>query len=80
MIVLPFASKFIVVEDVLVLFGNKVRETRKEKGLSQERLAELAGLDRSYMGRIERGEKNISLTKLYQISHALDVSPADLLI
>lgn len=57
----------------LVNFGNRVREIRKEKGLSQEALASLADIDRSYMGHIERGEKNITLTKIYQISAALNV-------
>ncbi|MDY0207918.1 MAG: helix-turn-helix transcriptional regulator [Pseudomonas sp.] len=57
----------------LVDFGNRVREIRKEKGLSQEALASLADIDRSYMGHIERGEKNITLTKIYQISEALNV-------
>ena len=57
----------------LVGFGNRVREIRKEKGLSQEALASLADIDRSYMGHIERGEKNITLTKIYQISEALNV-------
>ena len=60
-------------------FGNKVREIRKEKGLSQEQLASLAGLDRSYMGHIERGEKNITLTKIYQIADALKVQASQLL-
>ena len=59
--------------DALVAFGKKVRSMRKEKGLSQEAFAALAGIDRSYMGHIERGEKNITLTKIYQISDALKV-------
>jgi len=59
--------------DALVAFGKKVRSIRKEKGLSQEAFAALAGIDRSYMGHIERGEKNITLTKIYQISSALKV-------
>jgi transcriptional regulator with XRE-family HTH domain len=58
----------------LVAFGEKVRQIRKEKGLSQEALADLAGIDRSYMGHIERGDQNITLTKTYQISEALRVS------
>lgn len=62
----------------LVMFGQRVRELRKSKGLSQEAMAALAGLDRSYMGHIERGEKNITLLKIYQISEALDVEVADL--
>ncbi|BCK26926.1 helix-turn-helix transcriptional regulator [Vibrio cholerae] len=63
----------------LVAFGEKVRKTRKEKGLSQEALADLAGIDRSYMGHIERGDQNITLTKIYQISEALRVSVSDLI-
>lgn len=63
----------------LVAFGEKVRQIRKEKGLSQEALADLAGIDRSYMGHIERGDQNITLTKIYQISEALRVSVSDLI-
>lgn len=59
----------------LLAFGQRVRELRKEKGYSQEQFADLAGLDRSYMGHIERGEKNITLLKIYQISFALGISP-----
>lgn len=63
----------------LIAFGERIREIRKSKGLSQEALADLAGVDRSYMGHIERGEKNITLTKIYQIAGALNV-PASKLI
>lgn len=63
----------------LVAFGQRVRAIRKQKGLSQEGLAALADIDRSYMGHIERGEKNITLTKIYQIADALGVSPAQLI-
>ncbi|HDC4435719.1 TPA: helix-turn-helix transcriptional regulator [Klebsiella quasipneumoniae] len=63
----------------LVAFGEQVRQIRKEKGLSQEALADLAGIDRSYMGHIERGDQNITLTKIYQISEALRVSVSDLI-
>mgnify|MGYP000480569249 CR=1 FL=1 len=62
----------------LVSFGQRVRELRKNKGLSQEAMAALASVDRSYMGHIERGEKNITLTKIYQISDALEIDVADL--
>lgn len=55
----------------LIAFGRAIRELRKEKGLSQEAFADLAGIDRSYMGHIERGEKNVTLTKIYQIADAL---------
>lgn len=60
----------------LQAFGAKVRAMRKQRGLSQEELASLAGLDRSYMGHIERGEKNITLLKIYQISDALSLPAA----
>ncbi|MVF12328.1 helix-turn-helix transcriptional regulator [Ketobacter sp. MCCC 1A13808] len=63
----------------LVAFGQKVREIRKSKGLSQEALADIAGVDRSYMGHIERGEKNITLTKIYQIAEALNIDASELL-
>lgn len=63
----------------LVAFGQKVREVRKSKGLSQEALADIAGVDRSYMGHIERGEKNITLTKIYQIAEALNIDASELL-
>ncbi|WP_369525835.1 helix-turn-helix domain-containing protein [Neptunomonas phycophila] len=62
----------------LISFGQRVRELRKNRGLSQEAMAALAGVDRSYMGHIERGEKNITLTKIYQISDALEIEVADL--
>ncbi len=63
----------------LVAFGQRVRAIRKQKGLSQEGLAALADIDRSYMGHIERGEKNITLTKIYQIADALEVTAINLL-
>ena len=62
-----------------VSFGLKVREQRKLKNLSQERLALLCNIDRSYMGRIERGEVNITLEKIYELAKALDVTPENLL-
>jgi transcriptional regulator with XRE-family HTH domain len=63
----------------LVAFGVKVRALRKDKSLSQEGLSNLAGIDRSYMGQIERGEINLTLTKIYQIADALGVEPEQLL-
>ncbi|WP_412537187.1 helix-turn-helix domain-containing protein [Marinobacter sp. MIT932201] len=57
----------------LVAFGQQVRKIRKEKGLSQEALADLADIDRSYMGHIERGDQNVTLTKIYQIADALNI-------
>ena len=60
-------------DERMIAFGKRVREMRKSKGISQERLAEMAGIDRSYMGNIERGEKNITLKKAYEICDALDI-------
>ncbi|MGP4864224.1 helix-turn-helix domain-containing protein [Psychrobacter sp. T6-5] len=65
-------------DERMIAFGKRVREMRKSKGISQERLAEMAGIDRSYMGNIERGEKNITLKKAYEICDALDIEIQDL--
>ena len=59
--------------DIIKIFGNRIRNLRIAKGLSQERLAELADLHRTYIGAIERGEKNITLKNIEKISKALDV-------
>lgn len=64
--------------DKLLAFGLRVRYLRKSKGLTQEEMAVLAGIDRSYMGHIERGEKNVTLNKIYQITDALGIDVADL--
>lgn len=63
---------------ILKLFGDKVRELRKEKGLSQEELADKAGLHRTYIGMIERSEKNITLINIEKIAIALEISVAKL--
>lgn len=59
-------------------FGNAIQRERKSHGMSQEQLALAAHLDRSYMGRIERGEQSISFDKIIDICTALAVSPAQL--
>ena len=58
-------------------FGRRIVQLRKECGLSQEGLALRAGLDRSYMGRIERGEQSVSLDKIWEIADALGTTPGD---
>lgn len=64
---------------ILTLFGERVRVLRQARGLSQEALALAAGLDRTYIGGVERGERNISLLNIQKIAQALGVSPSDLL-
>ena len=58
--------------------GRRIREIRREKGISQEGLAALAEIDRGYMGHIERGTRNISVVKAWAIADALEVEPAAL--
>ena len=59
--------------EILVRFGQNVQRTRKERNISQEKLAELAGLHRTYIGMIERAEKNITLCNIEKIAKALNV-------
>ena len=56
-------------------FGQNLRELRLAAELSQERFAETAGLHRTYVSGIERGERNISLDNIIRVSRALDISP-----
>ena len=65
--------------NVLIQFGNNVRKQRKAKGLSQEELAFNAGLHRTYIGMIERAEKNITLLNIEKIAVALKVEIKHLL-
>lgn len=65
--------------DLTVLFGKKLRAKRKNLGISQEKLALLTDIDRSYVGRIERGEVNITLEKLYQFAEVLNCDAKELL-
>ena len=66
-------------EDVKVLFGRRVRQLRKAKGVSQEAFAHEIQIDRSYFGSIERGERNVSLDNICLIAKGLGVAPAELL-
>ncbi|ELU1435755.1 TPA: helix-turn-helix transcriptional regulator [Providencia rettgeri] len=59
--------------------GERIRNERIKQGISQESLALLTDIDRSYVGRIERGEVNITVEKLYQIANVLKCSPSELL-
>ena len=68
-----------VMMDICKKFGNKVRELRIAKGLSQEILAQKSGLHRTYIGGIERGERNISLINIEKIANVFDISMASLM-
>jgi transcriptional regulator with XRE-family HTH domain len=63
----------------LKALGQTIREARTERGLSQERLALEAGLDRTFISSIEAGRRNITFASLLKVSQALDVKPAELL-
>jgi transcriptional regulator with XRE-family HTH domain len=66
-------------QDVVKIFGNKVHAARKLRGLSQDELALRAEIDRSYMGRIERGEVRITLEKAYKLAATLGCDIKELL-
>jgi transcriptional regulator with XRE-family HTH domain len=63
----------------LLALGRAIREARLAKGISQEKLALMAELDRSYVGRVERGDNNAALLTLMRLASALEISVAKLL-
>jgi transcriptional regulator with XRE-family HTH domain len=65
--------------DITQRIGLNITIIREQQGLTQEKLAELAGLHRAYIGQIERGEKNIGLKNLEKIAKGLNVNVGDLL-
>jgi transcriptional regulator with XRE-family HTH domain len=65
--------------NISLCFGKNVRELRKKNKISQERLALISGIDRSYLGRVEQGIVNITLQKAYVIAQALQCDVKDLL-
>ncbi|PSS47241.1 helix-turn-helix domain-containing protein [Pseudomonas sp. BBP2017] len=65
---------------VVAVFAEDVRRKRLELGLSQEALAERAGVHRTYIGMLERSEKNVTIYNIWRHASALDASPSDLLI
>ena len=66
-------------DPVAAAFGERVRAARVAKGLSQEALAEAAGLHRTYVGSAERGLRNVSLHNILRLARALGVAPGELL-
>lgn len=59
--------------------GAAIRAVRLERGLSQEALADAAGIDRSHMGKIERGERNVSMLNVARVAEALNITIASLM-
>ena len=66
-------------KDPLIIFGQRVRELRLARGISQEELSALTELDRTYISGIERGKRNLSLKNILKVAKALEVSPSELL-
>lgn len=64
----------------LLRIGSAIRERRKAVGLSQEALADAAGIDRAHTGKIERGERNVTILNILRIASALGCRPSDLLV
>ena len=65
--------------DILLRFGTRVRELRLGKGYSQESFAAKCGLDRTYLGGIERGERNVAIRNIEIIAKALDMTLSELM-
>jgi transcriptional regulator with XRE-family HTH domain len=65
--------------ELTIQFGQLVRKYRKERNMSQEQLALLCNMDRSYLGRIERGEVNPTLEKIYLLARAMNIDVKGLL-
>jgi transcriptional regulator with XRE-family HTH domain len=66
-------------EQVLRSVGSAIASRRRDRGLSQEKLAELSGLHRTYIGAVERGIRNPTITSLTQLARGLACQPSDLL-
>ena len=64
--------------DIAKIIGQRIRSYRTQKGLSQEKLAELAGCHPTYIGQLERGEKNATLESVEKIASAMDISLSEL--
>ena len=67
-------------DEIIVKFGNRLKDLRKAKGFSQEAFAHEIGVDRTYIGKIERAERNISLKTIGKIAKALSIEPIDLFV
>jgi transcriptional regulator with XRE-family HTH domain len=68
----------VVIGDIRVRFGKALRERRHTLGVSQEEFADICGLDRTYVGGIERGERNVALVNVEKIARAFKVTLSEL--
>ena len=66
-------------ENILVIFGNRVKELRKAKKMTQQQFADLSDLHKNYIGMIERGERNPSLINIQNIATAFEMSISELM-
>ena len=66
-------------KELLLKFGGQVKAERLKRGISQERLGQLSGVHRTYIGMIERGEKNITLTNIQKIAKGLEMKMSELM-
>jgi transcriptional regulator with XRE-family HTH domain len=67
-----------MIDDGLIRFGKRVRALREQAGLSQEHLADKAGIHRTYLGGVERGERNLGLKNIFRIAQALGIPVGEL--
>ncbi len=65
--------------EITKTLGEVIRDHRRARGLSQEEFGEVAGMHRTYVGMVERGEKNITLANLVKVSQALDITASELI-
>ena len=68
----------VAIAETLKTFGSRVRLRRHELGFSQEELAGISGLHRTYIGSLERGERNIALANIIRLANALELDPSEL--
>ena len=71
--------KAVNLKNVLRALGDAIRNRRQATGLSQDELGHLCGLHRTYIGSVERGERNVTIASIFNIAHALQLSPHQLL-
>jgi transcriptional regulator with XRE-family HTH domain len=75
---MPAAPTKPPISDAAATFGRRVRHRRDELGLSQEKLADAAGLHGTFVGQVERGQRNLTLHNILKLAAALRIDPSDL--